>query len=195
MNFLENARLPRNIQGSFTCRKSTTWENGCTSLPKEGVLRIFSPWKIRRLRPGLNPQTWVPKASTLPLDLRSRLVDVRQLRCLITIQCSLACFHCHNQSRCIGTLWVSCRTFHLEANSTFTSSPVRWLLQVTADLSNCCLFTHLFTLCDSEKHLPVLNTRRYESTVNNFERMVRRPCFAAKAVSVVISLTCSPGFI
>jgi hypothetical protein len=41
----------------------------------EGVLRIFSPWKIRRLRPGLNPRTWVPKASTLPLDHRSRLID------------------------------------------------------------------------------------------------------------------------
>jgi hypothetical protein len=39
---------------------------------EEGVLRIFSPWKIRRLRPGLNPRTWVPKASTLPLDHRSR---------------------------------------------------------------------------------------------------------------------------
>ena len=37
---------------------------GFTSLPKEGVLRNFSPWKIRRLRPGLNQRTWVPKAST-----------------------------------------------------------------------------------------------------------------------------------
>jgi hypothetical protein len=26
--------------------------------------RLFSPWKIRRLRPVLNPRTWVPKAST-----------------------------------------------------------------------------------------------------------------------------------
>ena len=69
----ENARLPRNIQGSFTCRKSTTWENDFTFLPKEGVLRIFSPWKIRRLRPCLNPRTWLPKASTLPVDHRSRL--------------------------------------------------------------------------------------------------------------------------
>jgi hypothetical protein len=33
---------------------------GFTSPPKEGVLGIyFSPWKIRRLRPGLNPRTWV----------------------------------------------------------------------------------------------------------------------------------------
>ena len=43
-----------------------------TSPPKEGVLRILSPWKIRRLRLGLNQRTWVPKASTLPLDHRSR---------------------------------------------------------------------------------------------------------------------------
>jgi hypothetical protein len=29
------------------------------------VLKIFPPLKIRRLRPGLNPRTWVPEASTL----------------------------------------------------------------------------------------------------------------------------------
>jgi hypothetical protein len=39
--------------------------HGFTSLPKEGVLRNFPPLKIRRLRPGLNPRTWVPEASTL----------------------------------------------------------------------------------------------------------------------------------
>ena len=50
--------------------------DGFTSPPKEGLLRIFSPWKIRRLRPGLNPRTWVPKVSTLPLDHRSRCVCV-----------------------------------------------------------------------------------------------------------------------
>jgi len=45
-----------------------------TSPPKEGVLRIFSPLKIQRLRPGLNPRTWVLKASTLHLDHRSRYI-------------------------------------------------------------------------------------------------------------------------
>ena len=46
--------------------------DGFTSPPKEGVLRIFFfALKIRRLRPGLNPRTWVLKASTLPLDHRS----------------------------------------------------------------------------------------------------------------------------
>ena len=33
---------------------------------------FYLPLKIRRLGPGLNPRTWVPKASTLPLDHRSR---------------------------------------------------------------------------------------------------------------------------
>ena len=62
----ENSRLPRNIQGSFTCRKSTTWDR-----------RLYFPSDGRRAEdffsPGLNPRTWVPKASTLPLDHRSRL--------------------------------------------------------------------------------------------------------------------------
>jgi hypothetical protein len=46
--------------------------DGFTSPPKEGVLRFFSALKIRRLRPCLNPRTWVPEVSTLPLDHRSR---------------------------------------------------------------------------------------------------------------------------
>jgi hypothetical protein len=40
---------------------------------KEGMLRIFLPLKIRQLWPGLNPRTWVLKASMLPLDHRSRV--------------------------------------------------------------------------------------------------------------------------
>jgi len=40
--------------------------------PSEGrrTEDFFWPLKIRRLRPGLNPRTWVLKASTLPLDHR-----------------------------------------------------------------------------------------------------------------------------
>ena len=47
-----------------------------TSPPKEGVLRVLFALKIRRLRPGLNPQTWVLKASTLPLDHRSLILYI-----------------------------------------------------------------------------------------------------------------------
>jgi hypothetical protein len=41
-------------------------------LPLRREAEDFFALKIRRLRPGANPRTWVPKASTLPLDQRSR---------------------------------------------------------------------------------------------------------------------------
>ena len=47
--------------------------DGFTSPPKEGVLRIFFALKIRRLRPGVKPRTWLPKASTVLLEHRSSL--------------------------------------------------------------------------------------------------------------------------
>jgi hypothetical protein len=65
-------RLPRSYRDLLHVTNLRHGKDGFTSLPKKGVLRIFSPLKIRRLRPGLNPRTWVPKASTLPLDHRSR---------------------------------------------------------------------------------------------------------------------------
>ena len=63
------SRTFRDLLHAVNLRHGT---HGFTSLSKEGVLRIFPLLKIRRLRPGLNPRTWVPKASTLPLDHRSR---------------------------------------------------------------------------------------------------------------------------
>jgi hypothetical protein len=63
LNFAWNARLPRSIQGFLHAVNLRHGTEGFTSPKKEGVLRIFSPWKIRRIRPGLNPRTWVPKAS------------------------------------------------------------------------------------------------------------------------------------
>ena len=48
--------------------------------PSEGRrAKDFFALKIRRLRPGANPRTWVPKASKLPLDHWSRLCIVIQL--------------------------------------------------------------------------------------------------------------------
>jgi len=66
-------RLPRNSRDLLHAANLQHATDGFTSPTKEDVLRIFSPLKIRRLRPGLNPRTWVPKASTLPLDHQSRL--------------------------------------------------------------------------------------------------------------------------
>ena len=41
----ENARLPRNIQGSFTCRKSATWDK-----------RLYFPSEGRRLEDFFRPE-------------------------------------------------------------------------------------------------------------------------------------------
>jgi len=65
-------RLPPNYRDLLHSANLRHGTDGFTSPPNEGVMKIFSPLKIRRLRPALNPRTWVPKASTLPLDHRSR---------------------------------------------------------------------------------------------------------------------------
>jgi hypothetical protein len=67
---LPKCRLPLTFMDLSHATKLRHGTDGFTSPPKEGVLRIFSSLKIRRLRAGLNPRTWVPKASTLPLDHR-----------------------------------------------------------------------------------------------------------------------------
>ena len=50
--------------------------NRQTSMPPPRAEDFYLPLKIRRLRPGLNPRTWVRKASTLRLDHRSRLCKI-----------------------------------------------------------------------------------------------------------------------
>jgi hypothetical protein len=72
--FCLNAELHVTFRDLLRAVKLRHGTDDFTSLPKEGVLRIFFALKIRRLRPGANPRTWVPKASTLPLDHRSRLI-------------------------------------------------------------------------------------------------------------------------
>jgi hypothetical protein len=48
------------LLGSFTCRKLTTWDRRLY-VPSEGRrAEDFSARDIRRLRPGLNPRTWLP---------------------------------------------------------------------------------------------------------------------------------------
>jgi len=69
-------RLPRNSRDLLHAANLRHGTDGFTSPPKKGALRIFSPLKIRRLRPGLNPRTWVPKVSTLLLDHRSRSIQI-----------------------------------------------------------------------------------------------------------------------
>ena len=55
-------------------QRSTTWYRRLYFASEGRRAEDFFALKIRRLRPGLNPRTWVLKASTLPLDHRSRSI-------------------------------------------------------------------------------------------------------------------------
>jgi hypothetical protein len=65
-NVVYKQQVPRCLKGSFKCRKSTTWDRRLY-FPSEGrhAEDFFLPWKIRRLRSGSNPRTWVPEANML----------------------------------------------------------------------------------------------------------------------------------
>ena len=103
----ENARLPRNIQGPFTCRKSTTW-NKRLYFPSEGrCAEDFFALKT----PGLNPRTWVPKASTLPVDHRSRVPpDLRR------------CVRIRNRQRLLTDLHKNCITKNSDKSVSITNA-------------------------------------------------------------------------
>ena len=65
--FCRKWRLPRHFWVLLHAVNLRHCTDGFTSPPKEGAPRIFCARKIRQLRPGLNPQTWVLKDSTLPI--------------------------------------------------------------------------------------------------------------------------------
>ena len=69
---LSKFRLPHKFRDLLHAAILRHGTNGFTSPPKESVLRIFFALKIRWLRQGLNPRSWVIIASTLLLDHRSR---------------------------------------------------------------------------------------------------------------------------
>ena len=71
---LPKFRLPRKFRDLLHAANLRHGTDGFTSPPKEGVLRIFFALKIRRLRPGSNPRTWVPKASTLLYTIYSTIL-------------------------------------------------------------------------------------------------------------------------
>ena len=55
-------RLPHNSRDLLHAANQRHGTDGFTSPPKEGMLKIFSPLKIRRLRPGLNPANLCTKS-------------------------------------------------------------------------------------------------------------------------------------
>ena len=67
--FYRKWRLPRHFWVLLYAVNLRHGADGFTSPPKKGVLRIFFARKIRRLRPSLNPRTWVPKATRPPKPL------------------------------------------------------------------------------------------------------------------------------
>jgi hypothetical protein len=64
-----------------------TWDRRLYFLSKGRCAEDFFTLKIRWLRPGANPRTWVPKASKLPLDHRSRY----HVNYITRVQIALAC--------------------------------------------------------------------------------------------------------
>jgi len=78
--FCRKWRLPLHFWVILHAVKLRHGTDGFTSPPKEGVLRIFFARKIRRLRPGLKPRTWVQEASTLtsrpPKPLCERYIPI-----------------------------------------------------------------------------------------------------------------------
>ena len=67
------------------------------------MLRIFSPLKIRRLRPGLNPRTWVLKASTLNEEFNDLYCSSNVIRVIKSgkNEVSGAWDTCGGEERCI----------------------------------------------------------------------------------------------
>ena len=66
MNFASKFVIYRNLLGSFTCRKAGTWDRFFYFTSEGRHTEDFpDSRKIQRLRPGLNPRTWVPVASML----------------------------------------------------------------------------------------------------------------------------------
>jgi hypothetical protein len=82
MEFCLNADFHITFRDLLYAVKLRHGTDGFTSPQKEDVLRIF----FARFRPGANPRTWVPKATTLPLDHRSRFtLEVTNHICLLSI--------------------------------------------------------------------------------------------------------------
>ena len=70
--FCINASFHVTFRDLLHAVKLTTWDRRLY-FPSEGRrAEDFFALKIWGLRPSVNPQTWVPKASTLPLNHRSR---------------------------------------------------------------------------------------------------------------------------
>jgi hypothetical protein len=71
--FCRKWRLPRHFWVLLHAVKQDMGRTALLLLRRKACWGFFAR-KIRRLRPGLNPRTCLPKANTLPLDHRSRYI-------------------------------------------------------------------------------------------------------------------------
>jgi hypothetical protein len=93
VNFCRNGDFHA-IQGSFTCRKAMT-RGRRLYFPSKGRRAgdFFAPEKSWWLQSGLNPWTWVPKVSTLPLDYRSRFFVSLAVHLNLFLRRDSQCWH------------------------------------------------------------------------------------------------------
>jgi hypothetical protein len=103
------------VNGFLTCRKILRHvTSGFTSPPKEGVLRILSPW------PGLNLRSLGPVASTLNTTPPRRPYELFTVRELLALLQWLLCSSSHRTSKWL--LWC-----HLAAPYTETDGRQPWV--------------------------------------------------------------------
>jgi len=81
MNFASNARLPRSIQESFTCRKSTTWDR-----------RLYFPSEGRRAEDFFALKNPKASAGFEPANLGTKGQEKKLLNIKCVAICSLEYF-------------------------------------------------------------------------------------------------------
>jgi hypothetical protein len=90
---------------TFATRRKATTSDERLYFPSEGRrAEDFFALKFRRRWPGVNPRTWVPKVSTLPLDHRSRLcsyVGMSAFRFIVSVLLVLLLRILLNKTECV----------------------------------------------------------------------------------------------
>ena len=102
-------------------------------LRRKACWGFFRPKKIRLLRPGLNPRTWVLKASTLPLDHRSHHVNIT-----------------HKQNQFCKLTFI--RTMHKDFPHLLAKRIRIYHKSQTVNLLNTCTNTHTHTHTNTHTH-------------------------------------------
>ena len=160
--------------GSFTSRKSTTWDRPLY-FPSEGrSAEDFFALKIRRLLPGLNPRTWVLKASSLPLDHRSRSYKMTRLK-----------FRCN---------WSKYFAWNMHPNG-------EYLTKLRGENIWLYAWWHLYRIIEiCTRHVVGMNTQRLKTTASEIpvritpRRFIQCERILLKKLTVSQLVSNSPGF-